>query len=68
MATVFVELEQGFEFQVQNPSSQMDETETAIGSTLQLSWTSDDAYLLTGRDDTPRHARGQAEDAGRKSR
>ena len=68
VATVFVELEQGFEFQVQKLSSQFDQTETAIGSTLRISWTGDDAYLLTGRDEAPRHARSQAEDAGRKGR
>ena len=68
VATVFVELEQGFEFQVQKLSSQFDQTETAIGSTLRISWTGDDAYLLTGRDEAPRHARSQAEDAGRRGR
>ncbi|MEE8245293.1 MAG: ABC transporter ATP-binding protein [Pseudomonadales bacterium] len=68
VATVFVELEQGFEFQVQKLSSQFDQTETAIGSTLRISWTGDDAYLLTGSDEAPRHARSQAEDAGRKGR
>ncbi len=68
VATVFVELEQGFEFQVQKLSSQFDQTETAIGSTLRISWTGDDAYLLPGRDEAPRHARSQAEDAGRKGR
>lgn len=46
VALLFVELEQGFEFRVQRPSSGAEETETTIGSRLRLSWTWHDAYLL----------------------
>lgn len=46
MATLFVELGQGTEFQVQKPSSRADQTNTAMGSRIKLSWASKDIYLL----------------------
>lgn len=51
VALLFIELAQGFEFRAQKPSSLIEETETAIGSNLRLSWTERDAYLLPGQND-----------------
>ena len=46
VATLFVELAGGFEFQVQRPSSQIDKGETAIGAAITVSWSGRDAYML----------------------
>lgn len=50
-ALLFVELEQGFEFQVQRPIARGEEVATAIGSSLRLSWSGRDAFLLPRQDD-----------------
>ena len=50
-ALLFVELEQGFEFQVQRPIARGEEMETAIGSSLKLSWSGRDVFLLPRQDD-----------------
>ena len=65
---LFVELKQGFEFQVQKPSSQADQTETAIGSTLRLSWIGQDAYLLPSQDDNSPQAITKPDWAGAEGR
>lgn len=68
VAMLFVELQQGFEFQVQKPSSQADQTETAIGSTLRLSWTGQDTYLLPSQDDNAPQAITKPDWAGAEGR
>lgn len=68
VAMLFVELDRGFEFQVQKPSSQADQTETAIGSTLRLSWTGQDTYLLPSQDDNAPQAITKPDWAGAEGR
>jgi len=46
VALLFVETAQGAELRVQKQSGRDEEVETAIGSTLRLSWSGRDAYLL----------------------
>ncbi len=45
-ALLFLELDHGLEFQVQRPNLRAGEPEIPIGSSLRVSWTPSDAFLL----------------------